>query len=157
MSKKNKINSHVPKNQAEKEFYGDFLRRVSKTEKTVDDNVNLAKTSSSVVEEEDNKEKNRTVKKRSKIKKAGDFFKERVAGIILISAIGGIVFVPIGLLYSDMRNDIQTNTDDIKGLLKTDIGYQKEISGLDKKIDILKTALTKDIEYIKESIKKLGK
>ena len=146
----------VGKSKSELEAYKQFLRGVGKLEETVEQEEETVYTDQSSFNEEKDKGKTIVSTKKSlwlKIKD-GDFLKNAW----VITVLGGfIVLVIFGYfqLWASKENSTQRIEKVEKNLDRISDKYdesQKQISSLDKKLSILISEISKDLEFIKKQL-----
>ena len=144
--------SHAGKNPLEKEAYKNFLSQRFKLDKTEEDSENPTKTDSSTFEREileQEKPQGKSLKLRIE-----DFFVNNWT----ITIVGGVIVLMIsGAFFAIIKQNVQE--EKIVGVEKrVDRVEQKvdqissDVGIIGKTVEIFKAEVTKDFQYIKESI-----
>lgn len=157
--KQKKINrlSHVGKTPYEKEAYGKFLSSKFVLDKTEDDPIDLNKTDYSSFEDKEI-EKSKFQKKSTRLK-VGDFLSDNwVVTIIGGFIVAFICYLIFGFINISINQGVQTEKinsieKNIETINKQYNDNQKSWNSFDKNLEIFKTEISKEIEFIKDKLK----
>jgi len=150
------------KSPREKEDYRRFIASGFKLDKTGPDPINTSKTDESSSKEEEVPKTEKPLKKSLKLV-VKDFFSNNVANSIITSIIAAAVIGIFSFLVNVHTNlkiqELKTSEieKDVQNIKSTNIEEQNGLAQIEKKFEIFKIEISKDIEFIKDKISNLNK
>lgn len=159
--KAKKINryGHAAKGWQEKEAYKNFLASKFYLDKTESDPIDINKTSESSFEEE--KVEPTKIQKKSKRLKIKDFLYDNWVVTILGGVIGGVILLAMTGYFSINREQgiqgekISTIEKSVEELNKNNKENLSNYNLLKEGLNVFKAEVSKDLEFIKESQRKI--
>ena len=144
--------SHAGKNPFEKEAYKNFLSQRFKLDKTEEDSENPAKTDTSTFEREVSEQEKPQGKSFSL--RVRDFFANNwtitiVGGVIVIMISGAFVYVIKQNVQEEKIAGVEKRVDRVEQKIDQ---VSSDVNSISKVVDVFKAEVSKDFQYIKESI-----